>query len=286
MKRTIEIDDHDLIVESLRDFRIYTIGMYIKPDESFFTKELEAQLVEYYRTKDPQIEAAYTKMIGAAVIQSCYDCPDIPLKYKKAVSERMVNEVFQCVEASKETYNCLCSRGRYVGLAPGTKSSLNERKKALKEFKVVRKAAFTARVKAVARRMGGRIATKLAVGGAVLKATGSKIAATVATTATVLADILVPKTVREKVKDKIVKTKEIVVDSVNTALHIAETKLTETPIGKKVVTVVKTAASVVKEIGKEIKDFAIEAKNTIVSAAKDAEKYLNGKWKKFKSKFA
>lgn len=286
MKRTIEIDDHDIIVESLRDFRIYTTGMYIKPDQSFFTKELEAQLVEYYRTENPQIEAAYKKMIGVAVIKSCYDCPDIPQKYKKAVSERMANEVFQCIEASKETYNCLCSSGRYIGLAPGTKSSLNERKKALNEYKVVRKATFTSRVKAVVKRMGGRIATKLAVGGAVLKATGSKIAATVATTAAVLADILVPKTVREKVKEKIVKAKEIVVDSVNTALHVAETKLNETPVGQKVVTVVKKAASVVKEIGSEIRDFAIETKKAVVSVAKDAGNYLKGKWKKFKSVFA
>ena len=283
MKRTIEIDDHDIIVESLRDFRIYITGTYIKPDDSFFTKELETQLVEYYRTEDLQIEAAYKKMIGVAVIQSCYDCPDIPQKYKKAVSERMINEVFQCVEASKETYNCLCSRGRYDGLAPGTKSSLKERKKALNEFKVVRKAIFASRVKAIAKKIGGRIAIKLAVGDVVLRKTGSKLAATVATTAAVLADLLVPKPIREKVKEKIIKTKAIVVESINTALHIVETKMNETPVGQKVVTVIKKAASVVGEIGSEIKDFAHEAKKAVISFVKDASVSIKRKFKKLKS---
>ena len=71
MKRKIELDDHDIIVESLRDFRMYTTGMFIKPEEPFFSKELESQLVEFYRTEDPTIEAAYKKMIGVAVIKTC-----------------------------------------------------------------------------------------------------------------------------------------------------------------------------------------------------------------------
>jgi len=286
MKRTIEINDHDIIVESLRDFRMYTIGMYIKPEEPFFSEELEAQLVEYYRTEDPSIEAAYKKMIGTAVIKTCYDCPDIPDKYKKNVSQRMVEEVFQCVEASKETYNCLCSRGRYKGLAPGTKSSMQERQKALNELKVVRKAYRTSKLKAIVKRMGKAITTRLAVGGAVLKTTGSTITATIVTTGTILADILVPKSVREKIKEKIVKVKDIVVENVNTALHIAESKLNETPTGQKVVSVVKKAASVVKEIGSEIKDFAIATKNAVVNVAKDAGSYIKKKWKGFKSIFA
>ncbi|MBR4562839.1 MAG: hypothetical protein IKO26_00085 [Paludibacteraceae bacterium] len=286
MKRIITINDNDIIEESLRDFQTYIEGMYIKPDESFFSKELEAQLVEYYRAEDPKVEAVYKKMIGIAVIQACNDCPDIPKKYKQNVAKRMVDEVVQCVEASKETYNYLCSKGRYDCLAPGTKSALQERQKAIREYKVVRKAQRVIKFKSIVKRVGGRIASKAAVGFTTLKTTGSAVAAAVAATATSLANVLIPKTVREKMQEKAEEVKTIVVDRVRTALDIAKNKLNETPFGKKVVSVVSASASVISEIGSEIKEIATNVGQAITTGAKKAGNFLNRKWNSFKSIFA
>ena len=279
MKNIIEIDDHDIVNDALRDFRLYISGMYIQPDDSFFTKELEAQLTEYYRTENPVIEAAYKKMIGTSIIQTCNDSPDIPQKFKSKVAERMVSEVFQTIDASKETYNCLCSRGRYKVYAPGTIESKKERQKALNEYSVVRKAQLTQKTKTIAKRMGGRMATKFAVGGAVLETTGNATAATIVTTAAVLADVLIPKQTKEKIKEKAEYFKEIVTEKVQTALHIAETKLNETKLGQKVVEAVKTASHVVHEIKTEVKEFATEAYN-------GAKKLIKSGWKRLKAAFA
>ena len=247
MKRTITINDYDVIEECLRDFTTYMEGLYIKPDTSFFSSELEAQLIEYYRSENPAVQAAYKKMIGTAVIQTCYDCPDIPQANKKKVAARMVNEVFQSMEVSKETFDYLCSRGRYAGMTPGTKSSIQEHQKAIREYKVVRKAQTTIRIKNILKKLGKRVA----LGATTFKATGSKVVTSIVLVANSLANVLLPKTVREKFKEKAEKIKTTVVAQAQNVLQKVENRLNETPAGKKVVTVVKKTATFISEVKEE-----------------------------------
>lgn len=268
MKKSITINDYDVIEECLRDFRTYTEGLYIAPESSFFSSELESQLIEYYRTENPKIKAAYKKMIGVAVIQSCYDCPDIPQKYKKNVSQRMADEVLQCVEASGETYNYLCQKEKYVDLVPGTKSATAVHQKAIREYQVVRKAQRIIKVKKIIKRIGER----LAVGAAVLKATGSKTLASITMVANSIANVLLPKPVRDEFKAKAEKIRTTVVTQARNVLQNVENKLNETPAGKMVVDVVKKTASFISEV----KDAALYAVN-------EGKKLLRRGWTKLKS---
>ena len=271
MKKTITINDYDVIEECLRDFRTYTEGLYITPESSFFSSELETQLIEYYRSEDPKIKAAYKKMIGVAVIRSCYDCPDIPQKYKKNVSQRMANEVLQCVEASGDTYNYLCSKGIYSDLIPGTKSAIAVHQKAIREYQVVRKAQRTIKEKKIFKRIGERVA----VGATVFKTTGSKTLASIAMLANTIANVVLPKQIRDEYKAKDEKIRTTVVTQASNFLKKVEAKLNETPAGQKIVDVVKKTASFISDV-----------KETALHAIEKGKDLARRGWTKFKSSFA
>lgn len=270
MKRTIEIDDREIIRDSLRDIRLYITGMYIRPDDSFITEDVKDCLIEYYRTDNPRIEAECKKIIATALIQSCNDCPDIPQKNKRKVAERMISEFFQCCEASKETYCCACAIGRYKGLAPGTNSSKAAHKQAMDEYSVVRKANNAIKFKTIVKKMGERIATKAAIGTAVFKQTGSKVL----TTTAIMADIFMPKPVKEKMKQKAKQVGNYISAKVSDVVTTVKNKLNNTEVGQKIVVAVEKTSSVIHEVATGVKTAVTQAYTATKSFAQKGRKKL------------
>ena len=217
----------------------------ISLEESFF--EQEPLLQEYFDAPlDSEVDKCMEKMIAASAIRATYDSKHIPQLMKKKIADRNSREVVECL--------------RYVKLNKlkntiQTQFTANQLEEILKENSHAKKAALA---KAVGRRLlleGVKIGTS-AIITTIVTATGAPIAipaaavGLIAWAAITAVEHVVPKSVKEKAKEKIRTLTKSAIGKAENAIRKIEHKAQE--LTKKVKPVVEKVANGIQKVGKTI----------------------------------
>ncbi len=217
----------------------------ISLEESFF--EQEPLLQEYFDAPlDSEVDKCMEKMIAASAIRATYDSKHIPQLMKKKIADRNSREVVECL--------------RYVKLNKlkntiQTQFTANQLEEILKENSVAKKAALA---KAVGRRLlleGVKIGTSAIITTIVI-ATGAPIAipaaavGLIAWAAITAVEHVVPKSVKERAKEKIRTLTKSAIGKAENAIRKIEHKAQE--LTKKVKPVVEKVANGIQKVGKTI----------------------------------
>lgn len=217
----------------------------ISLEESFF--EQEPLLQEYFDAPlNSEVDKCMEKMIAASAIRATYDSKHIPQLMKKKIADRNSREVVECL--------------RYVKLNKlkntiQTQFTANQLEEILKENSVAKKAAL---VKAVGRRLlleGVKYGTAKIISILVM-ATGAPIAVpaaavtAIAWAAITVVEHIVPKSIKEKAKEKIRTLTKSAIGKAENAIRKIEHKAQE--LTKKVKPVVEKVANGIQKVGKTI----------------------------------
>lgn len=217
----------------------------ISLEESFF--EQEPLLQAYFDAPlNSEVDKCMEKMIAASAIRATYDSKHIPQLMKKKIADRNSREVVECL--------------RYVKLNKlkntiQTQFTANQLEEILKENSHAKKAAIA---KAVGRRLlleGVKIGTS-AIITTIVTATGAPIAipaaavGLIAWAAITAVEHVVPKSVKEKAKEKIRTLTKSAIGKAENAIRKIEHKAQE--LTKKVKPVVEKVANGIQKVGKTI----------------------------------
>ena len=219
----------------------------ISLEESFF--EQEPLLQAYFDAPlNSEVDKCMEKMIAASAIRATYDSKHIPQLMKKKIADRNSREVVECL--------------RYVKLNKlkntiQTQFTANQLEEILKENSHAKKAAIA---KAVGRRLlleGVKIGTS-AIITTIVTATGAPIAipaaavGLIAWAAITVVEHVVPKSVKEKAKEKIQTLTKSAIGKAEIAIQKIERKAQE--LTKKVKPVVEKVKTGIQKVGETIQN--------------------------------
>jgi|GEM_PF-5150927 len=216
----------------------------ISLEESFF--EQEPLLQEYFDAPlDSEVDKCMEKMIAASAIRATYDSKHIPQLMKKKIADRNSREVVECL--------------RYVKLNKlkntiQTQFTANQLEEILKENSHAKKAALA---KAVGRRLlleGVKIGTS-AIITTIVTATGpiaipAAAVGLIAWAAITVVEHVVPKSVKEKAKEKIRTLTKSAIGKAENAIKKIERKAQE--LTQKVKPVIEKVKTGVQKVGETI----------------------------------
>lgn len=266
----IQIDEKDAILNGMRHLRLYTEGMYLTPDTSLFSEEINKQIIKYYRSTDASEDIAYQKLLGVAVIKAVNDNPDVYGPKKDKVGIKCAKEFVECLKISKQHYQATCHIGNYEN------KSQKEIEQILKETeadnRVVKKAHLIHKIKAFVKRYTARVAKKTAVGAAVTKATGSVTAGVVVGTASIILDTIIPPAVKNDIHEGLKKTGKWVENTAKKTWEKTEKFLDKTEVGTHVKNTLVLTAGIVKDVAVGIKDVAHDVIDVVSDGVKAAGK--------------
>lgn len=278
----IQIDEKDAILNGMRHLRLYTEGMYLTPDTSLFSEEINKQIIKYYRSTDASEDIAYQKLLGVAVIKAVNDNPDVYGPKKDKVGLKCAKEFVECLKISKQHYQATCHIGNYEN------KSQKEIEQILKETeadnRVVKKAHFIHKVKTFFKKYTTRIAKKSAIGATVTKATGSVKAGVVVGTASIILDTIIPPAIKKDIHEGVKKAGKWVQNKAKTTWEKTEKYLDKTEVGTHVKNTLVLTAGIVKDVAVGIKDFAQEAIEIAKSGAKAVGKGIKSLYAKAKTR--
>jgi len=280
----IQIDEKDAIRDGLRHLRLYTEGMFVSPDSSMYSDEVIKQIIRYYRSNNPVDDIAYYKILGAAVIKTVNDNPDVFGPKKDQVAVRCAQEFVECLKTSKEFYQATCRYGKYEN------KSQQEIDQILKEKedgnRLVQRGYFIHKVKKICTKYPEKILKKGGIGEIVGKVTGSKKAGIIAGTAALILETIVPPKIKKEFRDKakkvVTRTKEVA----KKTWTRTETYLDKTELGSKVKTVLVATGGLIKDVAEGIHEVAHGAFELADKGIKSVGKGIKSLITKAKTRFA
>ena len=280
----VQIYEKDAISNGLRHLRLYTEGMYLTPDSSLFSEEINKHIVKYYRSTDPAEDITLQKILGASVIRAVNDNPDVYGPKKEQVAYRCAKEFVECLKTSKEHYQATCRIGKYQN--KGQKEVEKTLKANEEQNGVVQKAHLIHRVKAVVKKIPVRIMKKSAIGWAVTEATGSVTLGVIAGFADSLYNTVVPPPIRDDIKTNAKQAAGFVKNTAKKVWQKVEQHLDKTEIGTHVKKTLIATGGLIKNVADGIKEVAKDALDIAKTGLETAKKSLSSLFTKAKTFFA